>query len=990
MARAPRVWCWPDLWRAVAEDNANAPARLSDAGARAVLGLAIDRARRDGELDAIAEILAWPGFRRRLRTRIGNWTRDEGEGPTGDAVVEAQRTIFRRYRKALNALDAEDAEGFAVWASKALRSSPPASLKRLGTVIFLDPPDETQAAWRALKHAEENAEAVHVALAFDPDKDLVEAYAETAPLRSQLIKWGFVETRVERDASRPKGLIEIERTLFHSKAHTLEPLHDATGLKLIGAPQGEGSALVLAREVRGLLDNGADPEDVLILFRRWDDDAALARETLQAWGLPVAAEVDRPLSTDPAVSALRLAIRLPIDGWESADLVRLLRNSQVQPRWPERSSIPDALAVAASTVQASRVHRGRESILKALDRLIKPDRTSETEAKAWHAPLARAVVGRMFDLLGGLDQPGTWGEQVARLRRLAATFQLGQPDVEGIEALWCALDDHGAAIQGLSRKERTWTWKAFADEVDALAGDLTIPAPAALPGTVRLATVDDLAGARARHIVLANLGEGTFPVRAAVESDLTRKPGGKHAIHFDYAREMLRFLRVVGSAEMDVTLIYPTTDVKGQELLPAGFLDDVVRRLDEDALRSCRTEDSRFDPALIDRPDLAGAPADARVRAVALACQANDRAALIELAGRPRQRAALEGTAAALAVGHERTRSRAFGRYDGILRAPAVIERIEQKFGAHYPFSPSQIESFLFCPFQFFLRYVLKLQPVDERDELEEDYTERGSKIHRILEQLELLRARQEQSRLELADILIATEMRVELTAESPIDAGLNAIEQRRLSRTIARYVQQHETYDRKEPGVPPEPHQFEAVFGHGETNETSYPGLSIGAGETAVRLQGKIDRIDLVRSPAGLGFRIIDYKSGSCPSKKDVKEALYLQLPLYAMAVERIILAGDGDKAGDATALHDVGYWGLRGDGYKPIPLPAWPEDQVRLEEFVVAIVALLRHGEFPVSSRKTECAQRCEYSAVCRVEQVRAAGKRRDDVPQLLLTIK
>ena len=54
-----------------------------------------------------------------------------------------------------------------------------------------------------------------------------------------------------------------------------------------------------------------------------------------------------------------------------------------------------------------------------------------------------------------------------------------------------------------------------------------------------------------------------------------------------------------------------------------------------------------------------------------------------------------------------------------------------------YCFSASQLETYIACPFQFFCKYVLKLEPAEDRDEIDEDYTERGSKIHDILETLE-------------------------------------------------------------------------------------------------------------------------------------------------------------------------------------------------------------------------------------------------------------
>jgi ATP-dependent helicase/nuclease subunit B len=988
VARSPRVWCWPDLWQAIRDDRSTGPAQLSEAGTRTALKAAIDQARRDGVLGAVAEVVQWPGFRRRLQDRIGRWTRAERspevDPPKGDPALAAQWAVFSRYRAVLKALDAEDDDGFAVWASKALKTAPPRSLKRLGTVVILDPDLDSPAPWRMLESALAHARSINVTLPFEDEGALAEVYAGSAIVRQRVIELGFEETRVA-PGLRPLGLSGIERTLFRADEHQLDRLAETGGLTLIGAPEGEGSALVVAREVRRHLDSGVPPEEILVLFRKWDETAAIVLETLRAWRLPVAAEIGRRLDNDPTVSALRLAMKLPVEGWETAGLIRLLRNGQVQPDWPERRQSVDALAIAAAAIQATRVYRGREPLLQALDRMMHADRDLDQPGIARHAPLARYITARMFDLLGALDRPGSWGAQVETLQHLAATLRIGSPGDEGLETLWGALDDAGAVMAGLSRRERIWSWLDFTREVEGLASDLTIPAPTTAPGTVRLSTVDEVAGARAGQILMVNLAEKTFPVPEAVEPILSRTPG-EEGVNLPFAREMLRFLRVVGSADSGLTLVYPTTNVKGQELLPAGFLDDIFRRLTPEALRSCRQgqEYRRIDPALLDHPDLAGAPADARVRAVALACLRHQDTELIALARELEHREALEGTASALRVAHHRTSLNEFGIYDGILRDDRALQKIRQKFGESYTFSPSQLESFIFCPFQFLLRYVLKLRPVDEHDELEEDAVERGSRIHRLLELLEQRRSQEGRCRTELADELIAAEMSIERIIETPVDSGLYTIEQRRLRRAMERYVRQHDAYEALDPAIRPVPHRFEVVFGHEENGLSSFPSLPIGEGDETVRLQGKIDRIDLVTIEGRTGFRVIDYKTGPCPSKKDVSEAIYLQLPLYALAVERIILAEE------SAGLHDVGYWGLGGDGYKSLVLQAWPDDHDRLEQFVLDVVKQLRNGIFAVDSRKDDCTKRCEYSAVCRIRQVREHGKHRDDAPTLVLKIK
>src|SRR5262249_5932956 len=163
--------------------------------------------------------------------------------------------------------------------------------------------------------------------------------------------------------------------------------------------------------------------------------------------------------------------------------------------------------------------------------------------------------------------------------------------------------------------------------------------------------------------------------------------------------------------------------------------------------------------------------------------------------------------------------------------------------------------------------------PVDERDELEEDYTERGSRIHRILENLERILTVEPGSRLERIEAAIASEMESQPEGRSDIDRSLNEIDQRRLERILRRYVRQHQAYEVAK-GPVPRPHRFEVVFGLQESLPESFPPLVLGDEASAVRLQGKIDRIDLVSDGESEAFRVIDYKSGSCPSKKDVKGA--------------------------------------------------------------------------------------------------------------------
>src|SRR5262249_34928948 len=130
-------------------------------------------------------------------------------------------------------------------------------------------------------------------------------------------------------------------------------------------------------------------------------------------------------------------------------------------------------------------------------------------------------------------------------------------------------------------------------------------------------------------------------------------------------------------------------------------------------------------------------------------------AALAAMARRAGHRRALDGTAAALQVLTRRLRGAAFGEYDGLLKDGDVVLDVADTFPSDYLFSASQLETYIACPFQFFCKYVLKLEPAERREEIDEDYTERGSKIHDMLETLERLkresRDRQDPEELERA-----------------------------------------------------------------------------------------------------------------------------------------------------------------------------------------------------------------------------------------------
>ena len=191
-----------------------------------------------------------------------------------------------------------------------------------------------------------------------------------------------------------------------------------------------------------------------------------------------------------------------------------------------------------------------------------------------------------------------------------------------------------------------------------------------------------------------------------------------------------------------VVLLVPTADPKGNQLLEAGFVEDVRRRLGD--VEGSPQDSPPYRPS---RPDL---PRPSRPRPLpgrSRACWPSPGPASIdETDGPDPPSRATSRSGPALAKGRppasgwctSDSGSAAFTRHSTACSPTrALVARILPRCsGPGHAFSPSQIESFATCPFQFYQKYVLKLAPVDDRPELREDFAGRGDRIHKLLEEI--------------------------------------------------------------------------------------------------------------------------------------------------------------------------------------------------------------------------------------------------------------
>ena len=486
------------------------------------------------------------------------------------------------------------------------------------------------------------------------------------------------------------------------------------------------------------------------------------------------------------------------------------------------------------------------------------------------------------------------------------------------------------------------------------------------------------------------LGERSFPLPAPASAllDEAERQGFAQA-GLDLAGagehlpdEMLLFYQVVTRARAGLVLSYPAVDERGQDLLPSSFLLAV---LDCFAPGAVPLERRRMLIEGYDR-DVPLSAAEHRVR-LAAHWHAGGSGAAAGLA--PDLRANLANAAELAAL---RFHVREHTPYDGLFRDAGVIARVAQLFGPERVFSPTALEDYVACPFKFFLRHLMRLEPLeDPREEIE--VTRRGMAFHRALARLHrrlkdegVHQPTQEIDQLVMDELNTAVQEDVH-RAPSLASKQLWRLEGLRLMRSAARYAGHWQKFVKpwQERGVAPRPHFFEIDFGLPPAEgEEPHEALLIRSGDVEVRVSGRIDRVDLAELEEGVGFWIIDYKTGRAShyTSTDLAEYRKLQLTLYALAVEAVLLAGR-----QARPL-GLAYW-LVAEGGPKVALPVrnplqwlteggrWEAVRAQLQDWVAALVGRIRGGQFPLQPRSEQCTQTCPFGQVCRITQARAVGK-------------
>ncbi|MBS4021350.1 MAG: PD-(D/E)XK nuclease family protein [Dethiobacter sp.] len=508
---------------------------------------------------------------------------------------------------------------------------------------------------------------------------------------------------------------------------------------------------------------------------------------------------------------------------------------------------------------------------------------------------------------------------------------------------------------------------------------VAVGASAPLPGHLHAAGTDQPLFSQRRFTFVLGLDAGSFPGFGLQDPVLLDCERQKLSLHLPQrsdapARRIFRLAQALASRHGRVSFSFSCFDpVEGRPSFPAAVILQAYR---------LRTGDSRADySAMLSELDSPAGyfpgnfPDSLSAEEWWLSTVSGGR----YRTGLPAVLSCYPGFAAGLLAEAARE-SMDFTAYDGRVTAQADLD---PRQNSNLSLSATRIEQLAACPFAYFMRYVLRVEPPEETDYDPGAWLDplmRGSLLHEVY-CLYLREAyphdgtpKPDAERLRA----LAAEMIDKAADEIPPPSGL-IFEQEK--EELLRGL---EVFLRVEEQASGTPAWFEVPFGFGE-EESKAAGLGLpgpviltlpGGGE--VRIRGRIDRIDFGSRPHR--YHVWDFKTGSAygfDERGYLRQGRQVQHALYSYAAETILRETGKDPL---ALVESAGYIFPTEKGEGQRISRAQSNRSLALAALEKSL-DLLAAGLFCVTDDSGHCTY-CEYVAACGGEKrVELSSPKKDD---------
>lgn len=824
-----------------------------------------------------------------------------------------------------------------------------------------------------------------------------ETITDDTPLRNM---WLFNRPQDEELAET------LTRHLFQSPGQSTR-LPRQEKITLFSAKDRKEEVRLIARSIKSWMLDHPDQDlgRICVATYQTPSYTPYIRELFADYGIPVNVTDRFYLSHSPVVLAVLSLVDVVKNNFRRKDVLRVLGSPYLRFRYQggevDSSNLHTIATQLKLTFDAQRWMDRIEKRISALD-VMGSDLDGEREEENLERERASLRKGledvRWFSsILRPLQQTMTPADFKRSLTQLLGTFKITdqlfrfdpriwptsslEQEVKGFDRLHCLLDElvEYLSLQGLSSTELSIDF--YAEQLRTAVQQLRYNVRERAGYGVLVTSLEETRGIDFDLMFIAGLVDGEFPISYQPEVFLSQaRQQANERYHLTENRYL--FYQGIRNFSKYLFVSYPIRD-GDFELVPSTFVDALLQLVDVEDARG--TYGERFQHSLLSKPELLeAASTDPTVSSRSLPDEVQNELRFV-----------------ALAQNVERSRSidHALPEYEGLIGGELSDEARKALAGFRdRTFSVSQLETYGKCPFKFFAERVLRLNVVEEPEEGLSPL-EKGLVLHKSL--FDFYRDRRERglpllsacSEQEFADAVSALETIVWRHLEKiEIEDVFWQIEREELlgSPGGGGMIERLLRYERTR-SLSVRPAYFELSFGrYGRSVQDADPlirhdqPIQIGA----VQYRGRVDRVEKDERV----FSIIDYKTGSSvPSPRDMQLGMSLQLPLYLVAVEQLLLEHEQKPFKGVAGLYymlseDVaekvalGVKDFKGKAFH-VPASKRPHlcseqelhDMIRVAvAFSDSYVNAIARGEFSLTSEEKvkKVCRVCDYSTICRIQ--------------------
>ncbi len=736
-----------------------------------------------------------------------------------------------------------------------------------------------------------SAKDVTAAICFSDEIPLpmhLEATRKTVELLSREAEGLGVEIDVtwlrgnKRTESEALQLLERELWSFDRTAGAEDRrILEDESIKLVKCANSYEEAEAAACHIGGLVRNGAKYGEIAVIARNAGDWRGIIDHAFEKAGIPFYMSESTDVSAKPLIKLLLSALRIKNRGWSSEDVISYVKTGLCGGdtrdmdlfedyiwRWSLSGKVFTGEDWTMNPYSYSGELRERElACLECVNRARRQITEPLTEFFAGldsaetNADLARAV----FDFMCALNIPA----QLTEYAEFDAKRGMRREAAEAV-TLYNSVIDILDIIAGFENDAERLSSVELEDALATVFSHVSVGAIPTSCDEVTVGSANMLRTDRPKYAVIIGMNDGVFPknpdgMRLLTDGDrdelskmgISLSPFGAQ----ESAEELFYVYRAVTCPSRQLYASYSYAKLQGDgERLPSMAFNRI----------KLITGASVF--------DFSEAPIADRLLTPKLALEY---AAM--LGDSP------EGMALRRALCEE---GEIGGRYyrrilDSDIYSQSVSrETADEIFGDRISMSPSALERYVKCHFDYYCKYVLSLRE-DQKSEFR--LSETGTLVHAVLE--EFVRSVTDEHGFNAAlaaeklDTLPELLIEKYATERLPVSAQNERMRHtlkrlKRLSRVLAGNV----VSEFQSSGFVPT--FFEMKIGYGEGAEIKPSEYKAANGKTAV-FGGIVDRVDLLRRGEDVYVKVVDYKTGDKEFKlSDVESGLNVQILLYLFSI--------------------------------------------------------------------------------------------------------